>query len=142
MTRILVLVLCLFAAVKDDPNKTDLDALQGDWACERYVVNGTTLEPDDAQAYFRTIKDSSYTVSRYRKKLGAGTFTLDATKTPKHIDITPEGKGKDVVIRGIYRLEKGTFTFCYAAPGKDRPTAFEAKEGSGQTLTVWKKEKQ
>ena len=28
-----------------------------------------------------------------------------------------------------------------AAPGKDRPRAFASKEGSGHTLTVWKREK-
>jgi hypothetical protein len=30
---------------------------------------------------------------------------------------------------------------CNAPPGKDRPTTFEAKEGSEHTLIVWTREK-
>jgi uncharacterized protein (TIGR03067 family) len=140
MIRTLFLVLCLFAAQKDDPGKKDQDAMQGDWAADRFVVSGTALEDDDAHAYFRTIKDNTYTVSRYRKKIGSGTFTLVPTRTPREIDLVPAG-AKGAVVKGIYKLDKGTLTICYAAPGKDRPAKFESKEGSGHTLTVWKKEK-
>jgi uncharacterized protein (TIGR03067 family) len=141
MIRTFLLVLCLLAVTKDDPNKKDQDAMQGDWACERYVVSGMPLDDDNAQSIFRTNKDDGYTVYLFRKRLGGGTFKLDATKTPKQIDLMPEGKGKAGAVRGIYKLEKDTLTICYAAPGKERPATFEAKMDSGHTLTVWKKEK-
>jgi uncharacterized protein (TIGR03067 family) len=139
--RSLFVVLCLLAADKDDPSRKDHDRMQGEWAAERFVSNGTALENDDAQAYFRTIKGDTYTVFRFRKKVGSGTFKLDATKTPKHIDLVPANMPKGTVIQGIYKLDNDTLTLCYAAPGKKRPAAFESKEGSGDTLTVWKKEK-
>jgi uncharacterized protein (TIGR03067 family) len=141
MIRTLLLVLCLLVAPKDDPNKKDQDALQGDWACDRFVVAGMPLDDDNAQSMFRTHKGDSYTLYLFRKKLAGGTFKLDATKTPKQIDLIPEGKGKAGVVRGIYKLEKDSLTVCYGAPGKDRPTAFESKMETGHTLTVWTREK-
>ena len=141
MIRTLLLVLCLLAAAKDDPNKKDQDAMQGDWACERFVVDGGALDDDNAQSIFRTNKGDDYTLYLFRKKIGGGTFKLDATKTPRQIDLIPEGKGKVAAAKGIYKLEKDTLTICAGAPGKDRPVAFESKMGSGHTLSVWKKEK-
>lgn len=141
MLRMLVVLLALVADGKDDPSAKDREAMQGDWACDAFTRDGTRLEDDDAQAYFRTVKGNTYTVSRYRNKIGEGTFTLDATKSPPWIDLTPKGPKQLVVIRGIYKLEKGILTICYAPPGKDRPTTFDAREGSGHTLNVWKKEK-
>jgi uncharacterized protein (TIGR03067 family) len=129
------------AAQKADAGKGDLDAMQGDWAADRLVSDGIVVDDDNAQALFRTIKGDTYTVFRFRKKVSAGTFKLDATKTPRHIDLVPAGGPKGTVIHGIYKLEKGMLTICYGAPGKNRPAAFESKEGSGHTLSVWKKEK-
>jgi uncharacterized protein (TIGR03067 family) len=129
----------LGAAPKDDAGKKDRALMQGDWACESYTVNGFTLEADDAQALFRTMKGNAYTVFRFSKALGKGTFTLDASKSPRAIDLTPAGAGKPIL--GIYKIDGDTLTICYAAPGKPRPAGFTAKAGSGNTLTVWKREK-
>jgi uncharacterized protein (TIGR03067 family) len=137
----LIPALCLLLVVSEDAGKKDLDAMQGDWAGERLVRDGQTLEDDDAQALFRTVKGNAYTVQRFRKKAGAGTFTLDATKTPKQIDIVPDGAAAGVVIRGIYTVEGDRLTMCYAAPKQERPKAFESKEGSAHTLMVWVREK-
>ena len=143
MYRACILGFCLAAlafADKDDVDKKDREAMQGDWACESLTRDGMKLEDDDAQALFRTVKDDTYVVSRFRTKAGSGTFTLDASKSPKEIDIVPDGP-KKVVVKGIYKIEKDVLTICHAAPGAERPTAFASKEGSGHTLTVWKKEK-
>jgi uncharacterized protein (TIGR03067 family) len=143
MTRACVLCLCLAAlafADREDLNKKDRAAMQGDWACESLTRDGMALADDDAQALFRTIKGDTYVVSRFRVKAGSGTFTLDATRSPREIDIVPAGP-KKVVIKGIYKLEKDVLTMCYGAPGGKRPTAFAAKKDSGDTLIVWKKEK-
>jgi uncharacterized protein (TIGR03067 family) len=140
MIRTLLLASCLLLAVKDDPNVKDQDAMQGDWACESFVIAGMALDDDNAQSIFRTIKGNGYTTFLFRKKLDSGTFKLDATKTPREIDLTPADKGKGV-IRGIYKLEKDTLTMCYSTTGKDRPTKFESKAGTGHALAVWKREK-
>jgi uncharacterized protein (TIGR03067 family) len=136
----LIMSVCLLAAgdASDDASKKDLKKLQGDWAAVSMVVDGDKIPDDEAQALFRTIKDETYTVSRFNKVLGKGTFKLDATKKPKTIDITP-ANGKPIL--GIYELDDQTFKFCYARPGKERPADFSAKKGSEHTLTVWEREK-
>jgi len=38
------------------------------------------------------------------------------------------------IIKGIYELKAGHLTYCFALPGKPRPTEFAIPEGSQQTL--------
>jgi uncharacterized protein (TIGR03067 family) len=142
MFRAGLLCLCLASlalADKEDQQKKDRDAMQGEWACESMTRDGVALPDDDAQALFRSVKGDAYVVSRFRTKAGSGTFALDASKSPRQIDIIPDGP-KKVVIKGIYKIEKDVLTICHAAPGGKRPAAFESKKDSGDTLTVWKKE--
>lgn len=137
---VLLLPLLSLAADKDDPNKKDLDAMQGDWAGDKMTRGGFAMSDDDAGALFRTVKGEGYTLSRFRKKVGSGIFKLDASKDPKEIDIVADGP-KKVTIKGIYKIDKDTMTMCYGAPTEERPKAFESKEGTGTTLIVWKREK-
>jgi len=126
----------------DDANKTDLAMMQGDWNAVHMVSDGFVVPEDDAQALFRTVKDREYTVSRYDKVAGKGTFTIDATKRPKTIDALPtSGRAKGKPMLGIYEIDAKAFKACFAPPGKPRPTDFSAKEGSSHTLTVWEHER-
>jgi uncharacterized protein (TIGR03067 family) len=127
------------AAAAEDDNKKDLKAMQGDWAAEEWTRDGFKLADDDARAMFRTVKDDTYTVHRFRKKAGSGKFKLDATKTPRQIDFFPDAP-KGLVLEGIYKIDGDKLTICYAPKGK-RPTEFASKEDSGATLTVWLREK-
>jgi uncharacterized protein (TIGR03067 family) len=141
---LLVSAAVLLAAEQpsDEASKKDLERLQGDWVAVSITRDGEKFADDEAQALFRTVKGNEYTVSRFDKALGKGTFTLDATKKPKTIDVTAmTPKGKAPPILGIYEFEGDKWKFCYGAPGKARPTAFESKEGSQVTLTVWEREK-
>jgi uncharacterized protein (TIGR03067 family) len=143
MFRACVLCLCLGAfalADKEDAGAKDREAMQGDWACESLTRDGMAFPDDDAQALFRTVKGDKYVVSRFRKKIGSGSFTLDAGKSPREIDVVADGP-KKIAIKGIYKIEKDVMTICNGSPGGKRPTAFEAKKGSGDTLIVWTREK-
>ena len=126
----------------EDANRKDLEKLQGDWQAASMVIDGMPLPDDDAQAMFRTVKGNQYTVSHFRKQLGRGTFTIDAKASPKRIDARPDGPaGKAGPVLGIYEIEGARFRVCFALQGKERPTDFSAKKGSGHTLTVWEREK-
>jgi uncharacterized protein (TIGR03067 family) len=142
MTRVVLLLLAAGAlAAADAPpeGKKDLERMQGDWAADSYVVDGMKLPDDDAQALFRTVQGDAYTVSRFNKVAGKGTFKLDATQKPKAIDALPAGRDKPLL--GIYEFDGDRMKLCFAAPGQGRPTAFTSEAGSGHTLSVWVREK-
>lgn len=126
---------------KGDANKKDLEKMQGDWALVSLTRDGMKFPDEDAQALFRTVKSNQYTVARYEKVIGKGTFTLDATKKPHTIDFVPDTeKDKSRALRGIYKFTGGKLTICYAPIGKERPTEFTSKEGQAWTLAVWERE--
>ena len=56
-------------------------------------------------------------------------YTHDAKKSPAEIDIT-EGRagGKDMIIKGIYKIDGETLTLCMSPLG-ERPTKFESPAG-------------
>jgi uncharacterized protein (TIGR03067 family) len=134
--------LALVFLLLQDPGKQDLEMMQGDWAAVSYTQDGQQLPEDDAQAFFRTIQGNEYTVFRFDKAIGKGTFTIDPTRNPKTIDAIPMTRGaKGKPILGIYEIAQNRYRLCFAAPGKDRPTEFTSQPGSGRTLTVWEREK-
>ena len=49
------------------------------------------------------------------------------------------GPEKGKTYPGIVKVERDLQTVCFAPPGKQRPTAFESKPGSGNLLQVWKR---
>ena len=142
---VLVLLMMLLGADdgKNDPNKADLDKMQGDWAASVYVRDGQALADDDAQALFRTVKGSQYTLFHFDKPLGKGAIKLDATQHPKTIDAWPgDPPDKTKALLGIYEFDRpDRYKVCFAGPGGARPKDFVSKEGSGHTFTVWEREK-
>jgi uncharacterized protein (TIGR03067 family) len=132
--------------VADSPTgeaaKKDLQMLQGDWVMESSERDGKPAAADVVKTFTRTVKDNRYTAS-WEDEEGAhsvsGMFTLDPTKTPKRVDVVlSDGPSKGKTMLGIYQLDGETQTLCVAAPGKDRPTAFNSRQG---TLIVWKRAK-
>ncbi len=70
-----------------------------------------------------------------KRSLGAGSFTLDRSKKPWHLDATrTEGGKKGQVYQGIYSLEGDTLKWCVST-GSDRPTEF-ATGGSNFMLVL------
>ena len=138
----LVLIGGWLAADTPDATKRDLAMMQGDWNAVAMVRDGMKVPDDDANSLFRTVKGQEYTVYRFDMLVGKGTFTIDATKSPKTIDAhAGSGPAKGKPMLGIYEIDGKTLKVCFALPGKPRPMDFTAKEESGHTLTIWERER-
>jgi uncharacterized protein (TIGR03067 family) len=128
----------------DEPKgKNDMDKLAGTWTCTSAVNDGKPLSAEVRQQLRLTLtKEGGYKTERGDQVLFDSTFTIDPAKTPRRIDITgTEGENAGKTAQGIYELDGDTLKICYTMPGKDRPKAFESKEGSRATFVVWKRVK-
>jgi len=140
---------CLIVALligADEPKKDetarDVERFQGVWTLLSLENNGesATREALQGRKLIVTRNDSVFiqgdkVYSRSRQK-------LDATKSPRQVDITQsEGAEKDKVTKGIYVLDGDDLTICYIYPGDGRPTEFKAGKGSGCILLKFRREK-
>jgi uncharacterized protein (TIGR03067 family) len=134
------ILLTAAAAPREAADTDDLKRMQGDWMVVSMTFNGMKYPEEEAQALFRTVEGNNYQVARYSKPFFKGTFQLDPTATPKTID-SLSATDASKPIPGIYEFDGDTLKICSAPPGKPRPNDFEAKAGSGHTLTIWQPEK-
>jgi uncharacterized protein (TIGR03067 family) len=134
----LLLMLGAAAPVKDDANN-DADRLQGSWTMVLVFINGEELSAGQARTGQLVIEDN-----QYRARLGANsstsTFKIDASKTPKEIDLTyTDGDQKGKTVKGIYKLASDGLTICRGLTEREaRPTEFAAPVDSRLLLVVWK----
>jgi uncharacterized protein (TIGR03067 family) len=133
-----VLALGLFVAVDDtkDQDKKELDRLNGEWQMVSGRQNGIDTIEETVKSMRCIVQGSHVSFLREGKVVEEVTIKLDSSKHPKVLDALV---AKDKVAAGIYKLEDDIFTLCYAQPGTNRPTDFKAKEGSGHSLSVWKR---
>jgi uncharacterized protein (TIGR03067 family) len=134
------IVLSVGAAPREAIEADDLKKMQGDWMVASMTANGIKYPVEEAQALFRTIEGNNYQIFRYSKPFANGTFKIDPAATPKTIDSSPAADPSKPLL-GIYEFEGNAWRICNAQPGKPRPVDFEAKAGSGHTVTVWQPEK-
>jgi len=122
------------AAAADDK----ADPTAGTWVVESVTRDG---KADDALKGASRVHDAGkYTLTPAGGKATTGTYTVDAGKSPVTIDMKPDaGRYKGKTLLGIVKTDGEHLTICFAEPGKDRPTAFEARDG--WVLAVHKKAK-
>jgi|ERR1043166_2634566 uncharacterized protein (TIGR03067 family) len=128
------------AAQKEGAAKKELEKFQGKWATVAITVDGQ--DEDEIKDRFLAIKGEKATFLDKDKERGTGSMKIDPGKSPAHIDFTYEdGPAKGNTLKGIYKFEGDTLTFCYGGFGKDRPTEFASKAGSASILIVQKRAK-
>lgn len=132
-------VLCL-AGVADPAKETD--ELQGEWKATLIEKAGKKTDEGAVKTVSVVIKGDKFTLKSGDKVVEEVTLTVDATKTPKQITITPvKGPRKDQAHLGIYSVEKGALKICWAVPKKDRPSEFATTAESGNFLIILKSTK-
>jgi uncharacterized protein (TIGR03067 family) len=138
---VVVIVLAGFVAAQDDTKKA-MAKLEGEWSMVSGEASGQSLPEEAVKSGKRVCKEGETTITISGKVYFKAKVTINPTKKPKVIDYEmTEGPTKGKTHLGIYELDGDTVKFCFAAPGKDRPTDFTAKEGSERTLSAWKKDK-
>jgi uncharacterized protein (TIGR03067 family) len=132
---------------KDDPGNGDFAKLSGTWLTVSLVNDGKTLvdektPPKEGPVTKLVYERNTWIVKVGDKTVATGTIKIDATKTPKEIDVMDEtGMKNDKTRLAIYALDGDTYKYCIAPPGKSRPTEFASKAGSGHSLAVSKRER-
>jgi uncharacterized protein (TIGR03067 family) len=132
----------LGSAGAQDSIKKEMAQLEGEWSMVSGKANGQSMPEETVKSGKRVASDGETTIEIGGQVYFKAKFSIDATKKPKAIDYAmTEGPTKGKTHLGIYELDGDRVTFCFAAPGQDRPTEFTANEGSRRTLSVWKRDR-
>lgn len=120
-----------------DPQKK----LEGSWTATKEERDGKAVE--DLVGHRLTLSGDRFEIkSKNGKNLYAGAVKLDHSAKPAAFDFEhTEGILKGKVWKGIFTLKGDTLTTCDNGPDPDkpRPTAFEAKQGSGYVLITFRR---
>ena len=129
------------ADTAEDAARKEYARFEGAWRVVSVEIEGKKM-PDKFFKEFRLVlKGPQYTFHE-GDMASQGTYSVDVSKKPKQIDIKiSEGPDKDKTMLGIYELEGDTYRLCLNPTGKDRPTEFASKPGSGHILEVLQREK-
>jgi uncharacterized protein (TIGR03067 family) len=136
--------VCCAADAKDDAIKKEMDRLQGTWTLVSIEEDGKKQPfPEGGKMQVLFTKDKMTAGTSAGDKLDAS-YTIDPTKKPAHLDITPsDGPGKGKVVPHIYVIEKDELKLCQATEGsQERPKEFATKKGDKAILLIFKREKQ
>jgi uncharacterized protein (TIGR03067 family) len=142
---LLAAAFCLWAApaarADDKANQDELAKLAGEWLVTAKNVRGEALDPKAVKAANTVIifgKDGKFeeTYGDPNKPFEEGTFTIDATKKPRELDliiVTSDKEKRDTP--AIYELDKDTLRIAMINRLKDakRPTNFDG----GDNITVY-----
>ena len=121
------------ARADEKAGKADKDKVQGKWKITEAVVHGRPLPLERAVAVLggdtMEFKGDKVAVRDEMR------FTLDPSKSPKWIDLSPAQKKGPVV--GVYALDGDKLTLHYDGLGTTgRPTGLEFKKGVNTTRLV------
>ena len=135
------LALSIGAPGAKEAPKKEAPSIVGEWIGQKAIAGGDEGPVSDCGFFSVTFMADGMLKTKVgtRENPAAGTYRLDAKKTPFEIDlIAPKGGSK----LGIYKIDGDTLTICHSADkGAARPTMFESPEGSKIILMVLKREK-
>lgn len=113
-------------------SRKDDKPLEGEWVVVQNLSDGKIAEPRDDEVIL--FQDNKMIALREGKVMEEMTFSLDATKAPRTIDIT----GKKGAMIGIYHAEGETLKLCLARVTEkgppERPREFASLPGREHAL--------
>lgn len=122
-----------------DATARDLWRLQGEWVLVRMEVDGKEVPAERLVSASLTIDGRRYRLTT-RNMTFEVELALDATKSPKEIDMTfLDGPNQDRTGKGIYKIEGNRFSICRSLrPEDDRPREFSSEEVN-YFIMVWER---
>ena len=134
-------LVCLSACVRTNRyHMNSTDNLGGTWSCLSATVDGKPLGKETTDSLRLTLTQNRYKTEMGSEVLFESTYTIDATKRPKQIEMVgTEGDLAGREAQGIYSVEGDVLRICYVMPGLPRPEGFESAPGSKAFLVVWKR---
>lgn len=139
---VVLVAVGLLMAADSDSVKKEMALLEGEWAMVSGEIDRQPLPEQFLKGARRVARDGETTVTINGQLFMKARFKVDPDKKPRTIDYTMTGgpsTGKTQL--GIYDLDGDTVKFCFASPGQARPSEFATRDGSGLTLSVWKRVK-
>src|SRR5262245_43081744 len=132
-----LIVLTFASAIPAEAAPADLEGI---WTASRAEREGERA--DELVGHRLAFSGNRFQIdSPDGKPLYAGTFQINPSSEPASIDFEhSRGVLSGKVWKGIYQLNRETLTICDNAANleKGRPTAFEAKAGSGSVLLTFR----
>jgi uncharacterized protein (TIGR03067 family) len=141
-----IVLVSFGAAPAEDAAKKELSKMEGEWRLVRGEENGEAIAAFAVEHLELVVKGGQFTfkgIAPLTDKAARLTATLDATTTPRCIDLKVEaGSLKGTVLEGIYEWKDAEWKLClYWDSGRNRPLEFETTAGSNRVLLVLKRHK-
>jgi uncharacterized protein (TIGR03067 family) len=126
---------------REEAAKRELRQLEGTWKIISAEANGKKVPPEELGRYQLLIEPGGrMTALKEGRVTLQGSMALDPTRMPKNLDVTfTQGEQSGKTSLGIYEIKDGAFTFCRASPGRERPSEFASKLGTGITLITYER---
>jgi uncharacterized protein (TIGR03067 family) len=116
-----------------------LAPLQGTWEIVSVEKDGSQVPQDDIAGMTVMISGSAYKLIN-KDNVSKGTFSLDASKDPKQMDVRHQSENGDShSMPAIYEITADSFRVCYNPEGETRPTSFSTKPDSGFLSVSYKR---
>lgn len=114
-------------------------SIQGEWSAIKIVSDGKSLPSAMLKGAKRVANENRITVSVGGQKMIDALFRIDESQSPVAVDYFYDAGGANGRIQfGLLQLTGDELTVIMAPPGRPRPTTFESRPGSQETLSVWK----
>ena len=142
LSTLMLLLTASFLAAGCGTTPADKDLLQGAWylVAEEEDGKATPIDQINAKSNKLIFQGEKYDLMMRKGSIEKGTFSVDSTKTPKTITLSPkEGIGDGGSREGIYDLQENVLKVCIAELNKERPTAFATKLNSGHQMQNYKR---
>ena len=122
-------LLLMLVPPLDAAAKKDLEHFQGSWkAVAIHYADGRHASEDELRDFRLVVTGTKFTLTSKNFSI-SGTFAVDASKTPKTIDVLLTSKdGPDTRLLGISQIRGDTRRSCFTLAGKERPRQFSAEK--------------